>query len=63
MRNTGGIEGRDDAWAEPSADELAGHSEPADRKILHGPLCLRAPQGIGRDIELAHAVVFDSEFR
>jgi hypothetical protein len=34
---------------------------PDTGKVLHGTLGLRAPQGIGRHLQLAHAVVFDSE--
>ena len=30
-----------------------------DREVLHRPLCLRAPQGVGRHPDLAHRVPFD----
>ncbi len=45
------------------ADEAAGHREAADREILDGSLGLGAPQGIGRDRQLAHAVALGTERR
>jgi hypothetical protein len=43
------------------ADETARHALARNREVLHGALGLRAPQGIGRHLQLAHAVVFDPE--
>ena len=43
------------------ADECPRHHQPADLEILHGALRLRTPQRIGRDLEVAHAVVLDPE--
>jgi hypothetical protein len=42
------------------ADETGRHGTARDRKVLHRALGLRAPQRIGRDLQLAHAVVFDA---
>jgi hypothetical protein len=41
-------------------DEAARETHPADREVLHGALRLRAVQGVGRDPDLAHGVVFDA---
>ena len=43
-------------------DELPRHCESGNREVIDGSLRLRAPQGILRDLEFAHAVVFDSVF-
>ncbi len=43
------------------ADEGAWQRAAADRKVLHGALRLRAPERIGRHLQLAHAVAFGTE--
>ena len=43
------------------ADELARHAQAADRKVLDRALRLRAPQRVGRHLQLAEAVSFRSE--
>jgi hypothetical protein len=42
------------------ADELARHAQLADREVVHRTLGLRAVQGLGRDLQLAHAVAFNT---
>ena len=44
------------------ADEGARQRSAADREILHGALRLRAPQGLCRYLQFAHAVAFGPEF-
>ena len=43
------------------ADEVARHAQAADRKVLDRALRLRAPQRVGRHLQLAEAVSFDAE--
>src|SRR5258706_12700332 len=40
-------------------NESARRGPPANREIVHGPLGLRTPQGVGRHLELTHAVTAD----
>jgi len=42
-------------------NKLARHLQPADRKVIHGALRLRAPECIGGDLEFAHTVLFDAK--
>ena len=42
------------------ADEATRHRPSGDREVLHGPLCLRAPQGLRGHLQFAHAVVLDA---
>ena len=42
-------------------DELPRHAQPADRKVLDRALGLRAPQRVGRDLQLAQAVALAPE--
>ncbi len=41
-------------------DELARHREPRNRKIIDRALRLRAPERIVRNLQFAHAVLFDA---
>ncbi len=43
------------------ADEGARQAQAADGKIIHGPLGLGAPQCVGGNPQLAHAVVFNTK--
>src|SRR5690606_341051 len=43
------------------ADEAARHPLARDREVQHCPLRLRAPERIGGDLQLAHAVVLGAE--
>ena len=42
-------------------DEAARHVQAADREVLDRALRLRAPQRVGRHLQLAHAVALDAE--
>ena len=53
VRNGLGLLDRDER-----ADERGERLQPADRVVLDAPLCLRAPQGVGRYLDLAEGVFF-----